>query len=154
MTIAILIGALAIALAIVYQKKEGKNYLNAQDINEKTTFLPLPIEARMCTHDWTTVTDEVLETDFEKKKVVIMSCHNCGVIDKTIEVVCSKCKHEWKREHEIELVSPYDQLNMDARNYFANMDIQNSAMHWFQQKVLLVFTCEHCGEIYSVTEST
>jgi len=117
------------------------NYKVADSSSNLTTNHLPSIGSATCNHDWEKVVEEKLETEKEKKFVLVMKCGRCGSIDKTFESSVKECKHSWKVESEVVVESPYEQIKYSFNPAF---DVVNNK--WiFTKSHLIVYVCEHCG---------
>lgn len=130
-----------------------------------------------CKHDWNVVTQQNLEVAHEKKVVVVMTCRNCGQVDKTTEVTSkappppskewtkAECCHQWDVEKRVVIDSAYEQMlksisvkqtygkaKVDAdKQIKLNLDDAPSGM--FKKTFICIRTCKKCGEIDKVIAS-
>lgn len=125
---------------------------------------PEPLEP--CKHDWQVQIEQALEVAHEQKVVIVLTCRNCGQIDKTVETTSrpsytrSECHHVWETEKKVELLSAYEQMlksisvqhsyNSKAKvDPSAKLDLElNDAPAWmFRKTYVSLRICEKCGEI-------
>lgn len=102
-----------------------------------TTVIPMPLHAATCDHDWEVTVDETMEMDHQIKKIIIMSCTKCGIIDKTVQTTDKAppkdkepCQHDWKTIKDEKLDMPHE------------------------QKTILIMTCKKCGEVHESNVTT
>jgi hypothetical protein len=126
-----------------------------------------------CSHNWVANTDSTLDVAHEKKIVVILTCQNCGAIDKTVETTSkppvaaqppqpkSECRHKWEAEKRVVLDSAYEQMLesikvcLDHYGNFKKVDPNkeldldpNKAPTWmFKKTYIQIMKCSLCGEI-------
>ena len=140
------VALVSILLVIIVALKKGSlgrtTYMGTMQqfvpTKDVTTVVPVPLHAATCDHDWETVTEQALEMPHEKKIVIIMSCHRCGIIDKTVQVTSPPpppapeppCQHEWQ--------TVIDQV----------LDVAH------EKRAVVILTCRKCGTIDKTTEVT
>jgi hypothetical protein len=143
-----LILVIAIAQTFIQKKLWDKDQTHSFTV-EGTTTLVNPIAAATCSHSWETKTDDLLETDQEKKRILVMHCPLCGSIDKTIESVEKKCKHSWSKVKDRVIDCAYNDLD----DY--TMMSLNSIPKWmFKKTAIIVQKCTKCGEIHETIVET
>lgn len=131
--------------------------------------LPLP-PPPPCNHSWTAITDNTLDVAHEKKIVVILTCKNCGAIEKTVETTSkapqtplpkSECRHKWEVEKRVLLDSAYEQMLESIKvktssysstkkvdpNKELDLDLNKSPTWMFKKTYVCVRVCTLCGEI-------
>lgn len=125
---------------------------------EINTIIPVPYEATTCSHDWEAVCDQLLEGTTENKHILVIKCHKCGMIDKTIQTVKSalpqpkaECRHQWVKEKSVTLDSAYEQIAKKNSNYGSKKDVDidlGDPQPWmFRKTYISVRICQLCGEI-------
>jgi hypothetical protein len=126
-----------------------------------------------CSHNWVAATDSTLDVAHEKKIVVILTCQNCGAIDKTVETTSkppavpqqplpkSECRHKWEAEKRVVLDSAYEQMlesiKVKTNNYGNSKKVDpdkeldldlNKAPTWmFKKTYVQIMKCTLCGEV-------
>jgi hypothetical protein len=130
---------------------------------------PLP----PCNHSWVAVTDNTLDVAHEKKIVVILTCKNCGAIEKTVETTSkappppqvplpkAECRHKWEVEKRVLLDSAYEQMlesiKVKTSSYSSakkvdpskelDLDLNKAPTWMFQKTYVCIRVCTLCGEI-------
>ncbi len=136
MTEILLVMILALMAFSLFKKKPiflGKmqKFTSQDDI---TTIPPVPLGAATCSHKWDVLTEQKLEMEHEKKCVIILQCHMCGLIDKTVQVTSpttpQPCKHDWQCQIQQSLEMPHE------------------------KRLVVVMTCRNCGVLDKTTEVT
>lgn len=138
-----------------------------------TSAAPKPLPPPACNHNWVSITDNTLDVAHEKKIVVILTCQNCGAIDKTVETTSkpptvpqslvpkSECRHKWEVEKRVLLDSAYEQMlesiKVKTNNYGNSKKVDpnkeldldlNEAVPWmFKKTYVCVRVCTLCGEL-------
>lgn len=136
-----------------------------------TTVCPAPFAAQACSHDWDTVTEQVLEMPHEKRAMIVMKCLKCGLIDKTMATTSAppkppappppppvprcECRHKWEKEKIVTLDSAYEQMSkVKGNNGQWKKDAKTPEVDgkklepWMFRKVYIsVRVCTQCGEI-------
>jgi len=138
-----------------------------------TSMAPKPLPPPPCSHNWMAVTDNTLDVAHEKKVVVILTCQNCGAIDKTVETTSnppvvpqqplskSECRHKWEVEKKVLLDSAYEQMlesiKVKTSNYGSSKKVDpnkelgldlNESLPWmFKKTYIQIMKCALCGEI-------
>lgn len=102
---------------------------------EATTILPVSLHAASCDHDWSVVTEQIIEMPHEKKCVIILNCTRCGTLDKTIQITSpmpamppEPCRHDWDK--------------------VIDQKMENEV----EQKLVVVMTCRQCGVVEKVIQ--
>lgn len=102
-----------------------------------TTVIPMPLHAATCDHNWEISVDETIEMSHQIKKIIIMTCSKCGLIDKTIQATDKApskpkepCEHDWQVIKDEKLEMPHE------------------------QKLILIMSCKKCGEIHESISTT
>lgn len=105
-----------------------------------TTATPIPLHSATCSHTWDTLDDKTLEMPHEKKHLLVLQCHTCGILDKTTvitspappipPVVPTPCKHNWDAV-----------VN-------STLDVEH------EKKVVAILTCKLCGKLDKTVEVT
>jgi hypothetical protein len=128
-----------------------------------------------CSHNWVAVTDNTLDIAHEKKIVVILTCQNCGAIDKTVETTSkpqqpvpkSECRHKWEVEKRVLLDSAYEQMlesiKVKTNNYGnskkvdpnkeLDLDLNKCPKWMFRKTCVQIMTCNLCGEVNKTVAS-
>lgn len=135
-----------------------------------TSTAPKPLPPPPCSHSWVVTTDNTLDVAHEQKVVVILTCKNCGSIDKTVETTSkapqmpvpkAECRHKWEVEKRVLLDSAYEQMlesikvkssaysNTKKVDPAKELDLDlNKAPTWmFKKTYVCVRVCTLCGEI-------
>lgn len=148
--------------------KQTSNLSNLREVEVKllnqgseTSQIPPPKGSMDCSHTWETVSNQILETDDEKKLIVVQVCKLCGLVDKTIETVekktpRSECIHKWARQAVI-LKSAFQQAeDLIRRNYsggWSKKDLRESKPWFYKTKYVCTLTCDRCGEVKTIIAS-
>ena len=141
-----IIGLILIVLMIVHLlvsvKRSGKTVFMGKsekiDFNQDiTTMAPLPLAAATCSHSWDIIDDKVLDMPHEKKHVLVLQCHTCGALDKTMAVTSEAPKT---------LPQPC------SHNWVAVTDSTLDVAH--EKKIVVILTCQNCGAIDKTVETT
>jgi hypothetical protein len=139
----ILIVLVILHLVVSVRKSGGKTVFMGKsesiDLNKDiTTMIPLPLAAATCSHNWDIIDDKMLDMPHEKKHVLVLQCHTCGALDKTMAVTSAAPKP-----------LPPPPCN---HNWIANTDSTLDVAH--EKKIVVILTCQNCGAIDKTVETT
>lgn len=141
--IGLILIVLVIAHLVVSARRGGKTVFMGKsesiDFNKDiTTMVPLPLAAATCSHNWDIIDDKMLDMPHEKKHVLVLQCHTCGALDKTMAVTSAApkplpppaCSHNWVAATE------------------STLDVAH------EKKIVVILTCQNCGAIDKTVETT
>jgi hypothetical protein len=130
-----------------------------------TTVQPATLGSATCCHSWDVMSDKVLEVSHEMKHSLVLVCHKCGTLDKTI-VTTSKipeppkpqfrredCCHKWDEEKSVRLESAFEQLSGAKNVNIQKLDIDSLPREFFRKVYTKVRVCRTCGEVNVVQAS-
>tara|TARA_Y100000034_G_scaffold130495_1_gene189094 strand:+ start:2225 stop:2665 length:441 start_codon:yes stop_codon:yes gene_type:complete len=133
----VIIGVLGLIGALMYMK------LNTS-LRRIGTQLQLA-NIDQCSHEWTTVSTDKIETEEEIKVLTIQKCTVCGKLDKNAESIEKVCRHTWVVLKDIKTPSPFSDMDWEAREGMGQSRMTEKWLHKTQRTI--VAACTKCGEI-------
>ena len=131
---------------------------------------PEPSPPGLCSHDWQTLTERVLEVPHEKKVLLVLNCRKCGLVDKTTEVTSvapkgkEDCRHKWDKQKSVILDSAYEQMirSISTKQPYKakvdtdkkiNLDLDKAPSWMFKKTYVCEWVCTLCGEVHTTVAS-